>query len=385
MSPLRRSPPANLYKNMKAKALLALAFAPVLSAQIVYIGAYTNVPNSKGINAFRFDAATGNLAPLGLMSETVSPSFLALAPNGKFLYAVNETDTFSGKPGGAVSSFSLDRATGKLTFLNQVASQGAAPCHIVIDPTGKAAIVANYNGGNFSSFPILPDGKLADAASVMQDTGTGPNHARQAGPHAHQTVISGNLVLGADLGTDHLQLFHLDAASARLTPATPDFAAVTPGFGPRHMAISADKKFIYVLSEMTAAVAVMEYDAVKGPGKLISTVSALPADFHGSNTAAEITLDAKGRTLYTSNRGHDSIAVFSVDSKSGAIKLTANVKTGGRTPRHFTLDPTGKFLLVANQDTNNIVVFRVDQATGALTPTGNTVTTGAPVDILFLK
>ncbi len=365
--------------------MLALAFAPSLSAQIVYIGAYTNVPESKGINAYRFDPATGKLSPLGLMAETTSPSFLAIAPNGRFLYAVNETDTFGGKPGGAVSAFSIDRGTGKLTFLNQVASKGAAPCHIVIDPTGKAAIVANYNGGNFSSFPILADGKLGEAASVMQDTGTGPNHERQQGPHAHQVVIADNLILGADLGIDHIQLFHLNPATAILTAATPAFAGVDPGFGPRHMALSKDKKFIYVLSEMKASVAVMDYDPVKGPGKVLATVSALPADFKGSNTAAEITLDGKGKTLYTSNRGHDSIAVFSVDTKTGMLKLTANVKTGGRTPRHFTLDPTGKYLLAANQDSNSIVIFKVDQNTGALTPTGDSVTTGAPVDIVFLK
>jgi len=371
---------------MKALLPLALALSPLLSAQIVYVGAYTNTPASpKGIVAYRFDASTGKLAPLGLMAETTSPSFLALAPNGKFLYAVNETDQFEGKPGGAVSAFSIDRTTGKLTFLNQVASKGAAPCHIVIDPTGKAALVANYNGGNFASFPILADGKIGEAASVMQDSGTGPDKARQAGPHAHEMLIQDKLVLGADLGTDHVQLFHLDAAKATLTAASPAFAATAPGFGPRHLVISPDKKFVFVLSEMKSAVETMEYDAVKGPGKILSTASALPGDYKGSTTAAEIMLNAKGTTLYSSNRGHDSIAVFSVDAKTGAMKLTANVPTGGKTPRNFTLDPTGKFLLAANQDSNNIVIFKVDQATGALTPTGDSVTTGAPVDLLFLK
>ena len=371
----------------KLLVVLALALAPVLSAQIFYVGSYTNPgSNSKGISAFRFDAAAGKLTPLGLMAETPSPSFLAIAPNGKFLYAVNETDTFQGKPGGAVSAFSIDRASGKLTFLNQVASKGAAPCHIVIDPTGKAALVANYNGGNFSTFPILANGKLGEAASVMQDTGTGPNKERQEGPHAHQMVIADSLVLGADLGNDHLQLFHLDAATAKLTAATPAFASADPGFGPRHMAISQDKRFIYVLSEMKAAVATMSYDPVKGPGKVLATVSALPADYKGTgNTAAEIMLDSKGRTLYTSNRGHDSIAVFSVDAKTGTLKLKANVKSGGHTPRFFTLDPTGRYLLAANQDSGNITVFRVDPNTGGLTPSGEVAQTGAPVDIEFLK
>jgi len=370
---------------MKALAIIALALAPMLSAQIVYVGAYTNVPGSKGINAFRFDAATGKLTPLGLMAEASSPSFLAIAPNGKFLYAVNETNSFDGKPAGGVSAFSIDRATGKLTLLNQVSSKGAGPCHIAIDFSGKAALVANYNGGNFASFPILADGKLGEAATVVQDTGSGANKARQAGPHAHQMVIADKLVLGNDLGTDHIQLFHLDAATATLTASTPAFAATDPGFGPRHLAISNDKKYVYVLSEIKSSVATMDYDPVKGPGKVLATVSALPADFKGSSTAAEIMLDKKGRTLYTSNRGHDSIAVFSVEPKTGTLKLTANVSSGGRTPRYFTLDPTGRYLLAANQDSNNIVVFKVDPNTGALTPSGEVVSTGAPVCIVFLK
>ncbi len=371
---------------MKVLAMLAFAFAPLLPAQIVYVGSYTNVPDSKGINAFRFDPATGKLAPLGLMAETTSPSFLTIAPNGQFLYAVNETPTFGGKPGGAVSAFAIDRTTGKLRLLNQVASKGADPCHIVIDSTGKAALVANYTGGSFTSFPILADGKLGEAASVMQGQGAGPNKERQAGPHAHEMLIVNQLVLGADLGTDHVQLFHLDPATAKLTAADPAFAATPPGFGPRHLVVSPDKKFAYVLSELQASVAVMDYDVVKGPGKVLSVVSGLPADYKGTgNSAAEIMLDGKGRTLYTSNRGHNSIAVFSVDGKTGTVKLTANVPTGGKTPRFFTLDPSGKFLLVANQDSNNITVFKVNPATGALMPTGELATTGAPVDLVFLK
>src|SRR6185437_4900779 len=183
---------------MKFTAFLALALAPVLSAQIVYVGAYTNTPGAaKGINAYRLDAATGKLTSLGLMAETTSPSFLAIAPNGKFLYAVNETDTMNGKPGGAVSAFSIDRATGKLTFLNQVESKGTSPCHIAIDPSGKAAVVANYTSATFASFPILADGKIGKAATVIHDAGKGPNKDRQEGPHAHEMVIADNLVLGA--------------------------------------------------------------------------------------------------------------------------------------------------------------------------------------------
>ena len=245
--------------------------------------------------------------------------------------------------------------------------------------------MANYNSGDFSSFPIRSDGRLGEAASVMQDTGSGPNKARQAGPHAHEMVIAGPLVLGADLGLDHIQIFHLDPAKATLTPADPPFAATAPGFGPRHMLISPDRKFIYVLSEMQSSVATMSYNLAKGPGKVLSTVSALPPGFKGMSTGAEIMLDRTGKTLYTSNRGDNSIAVFSVDAKTGKLKLTADVPTGGKTPRYFTLDPSGRFLLAANQDSNNITVLKVDPETGALTATGESVSTGAPVDILFVK
>jgi 6-phosphogluconolactonase len=370
---------------MKTLAVFALAFAPALAAQVFYVGAYTKVPDSKGIKAFRFEAATGKITPLGLMAETSSPSFLAIAPNGRFLYAVNELDSFQGKPGGAISAFSIDRVKDKLTFLNQVASMGAAPCHIVIDPSGKAALAANYSGGSFSSFPILADGKLGEAASVIQDSGNDPNRPRPARPHAHEMVIADKLVLGADLGLDRIQLFRLDAARATLTPADPPFATTDPGFGPRHMVISRDKKFIYVLSETQSSVATMSYNPVKGPGKVLAKISTLPADFKGKSAGAEIMLAKNGKTLYASNRGHDSIAVFSVEGKTGTLKLTANVPTGGRTPRYFTLDPSGHFLLAANQDSNNITVLKVDPDNGALTLTGEEVNTGAPVDIVFLK
>ncbi len=311
------------------KTLLVLVLASALPAQILYVGSYTG-PNSKGITAFRFDASTGKLSSMGLMAQTESPSFLAIHPSGKFLYAVNETDSYKGKPGGAITAFAIDPANGKLTKLNQVASKGAAPCHIEIDVSGRVALVANYNGGNFASFPILPDGKLGEAVTVIQDKGKGPNKDRQEGPHAHQMVIADNLVLGADLGTDHIQLFHVEPSSAVLTPANPPFAATDPGFGPRHMVISNDKKHVYVLSELKSSVATMEYDPVRGPGKVISTVSALPSGFKGETTAAEIMLDKSGHTLYTSNRGHDSIAVFAVDPKTGVPSLTANVSSGGK-------------------------------------------------------
>jgi 6-phosphogluconolactonase len=198
-------------------------------------------------------------------------------------------------------------------------------------------------------------------------------------------VIADKLVLAADLGIDHIQLFHLDTAKAVLSPAEPPFVATAPGFGPRHMVISPDKKFLFVVSEIKGEVETHAYDPAKGPGKILSTAAGVPADFKGQNTAAEIMLNAKGTTLYTSNRGHDSIAVFSVDRKTGALKLTANVPSGGKNPRYFTLDPTGKFMLVTNQDSNNIVIYKVDQNTGAITATGDTVSSGAPVDLAFLK
>ena len=368
--------------------LSALTLAPLLSAQILYVGTYTQPQSSaKGIYAYRFDAKTGKLADLGLMAETPNPTFLAVHPNGKYLYAINEINTFQGKQAGSVVAYSIDRATGKLTLLNQVSSGGPGPCHLIVDATGKTLLVANYAGGSFASFPIMPDGKLGEAASFVQDRGSSVNKSRQSEPHAHSVNLpkSNKFMLGADLGTDKVMIFKLDAANGKIAAGDPPSASVKPGSGPRHMAIAPDQKHVYVVNEMGSAVTTFEYDANTAAMKEIDMVSTLPADFKGQSTCAEIAVDARGRFVYASNRGHDSIAVFAVDAKTGKLTLIQNQSSGGAIPRSFTLDPSGNWLIAGNQNTNNLAILKVDRKTGKLTATGDKLDLGAPVTFVFVK
>jgi len=378
--------PGYLIHCKSMRLLAAILFAQALSAQIMYVGTYTD-GTSKGVYAYRFDDKTGKAAPMGLMAESANPTFLALHPNGKFLYAVNEVNTFQGKAAGAVTAWSVDHATGKLTLLNQVSSASPGPCHLIVDSTGKTLLVANYAGGSFASFPIGADGKVGEAASFIQEHGSSIDKSRQSEPHGHSVNLPRNdkFMLGADLGTDHVMIFKLDSANAKLTANDPPFASVKPGSGPRHLVIAPDQKHVYVLSEMASSVTTFEFNAETGAMKDIDVESALPADFKGQSTAAEIQIDKSGEHLYTSNRGDDSIAVFEIDKKTAKPKLVQNMSTGGQQPRAFVLDPSGNFLIAGNQKTNTIVVFKVDHATGKLTPAGDKIDLGAPVTFVFLK
>jgi len=373
-------------KLFSALVLAPLFLAHLAMAQIMYVGTYTE-GTSKGIYAYRFDAATGKLASMGLMAETPDPTFLALHPSGKYLYAVNELNTFQGKKTGGVTAYSIDRATGKLTQLNQVSSGGPGPCHLIVDATGKTLMVANYAGGSFASFPIGADGKLGEAASFIQETGSSVDKSRQSEPHAHSVNLPKNnkFMLGADLGTDKIMIFRLDAAHGKITPSDPPSASVKPGSGPRHMVIAPDQKHVYVLSEMGSSVTTFEYNPDTAAMKELDMVSALPAGFKGQSSGAEIAIANNGNFVYASNRGNDSIAVFRVDKKTGKLTLIQNQSTLGKQPRAFALDPTGNYLIAGNQQTNTMATFKVDRNTGMLSPTGDKYDLGAPVTFVFLK
>ena len=351
---------------------------------VVYVGTYTD-KTSKGIYKFQFDAATGKATAPTLAAETSNPSFLALDPNRPFLYAVNEVSEFKGQKSGAVSAFAIDGKTSDLKFLNQVASQGAGPCHLELDKSGKFILVANYDAGNLAVFPVHLDGSLGDAAQVVQHSGHGPNPQRQEGPHAHEIEVSSDnrLALAADLGLDELLVYKFDPVKGSLTPNKTRFAKVEPGAGPRHFVLHPNGKFVYLITEMHSSVDAFRFDATNGTLKEFQTISALPADFKKPNDAAEIAVHPSGKFLYSSNRGHDSIAVFAIDPEKGNLRLLETISTGGKTPRNFAIDPTGAFLLAANQESNNIVVFRIDQKTGKLTPTGEVIDAPSPVCIVF--
>jgi 6-phosphogluconolactonase len=376
--------------------LLALVLLPLFASAapaerpgtyLFYVGTYTEEGSkSKGIYAFRFDAATSDITPLGLAAETTNPSFVALHPNGRFLYAVNEVGNYKGPNSGGVSAFSIDRATGKLTFLNELPSRGADPCYITVDQTGKYVLVANYTGGSVAVFPVLADGKLGEASAFVQHTGHGANPARQEGPHAHSIDLSADnrFAMVDDLGLDELDVYKFDASQGLLTPNSPPFARLDAGAGPRHFVLRPDGKFAYVVAEMGHTVTAFSNDAASGKLRPLQTITTLPKDFTGRNDDAEIRIHPSGKFLYASNRGEDSIVIYAIDKSKGTLKQVGSVPTGGKEPRNFEIDPTGALLLAANQKSDNIVVFRIDQKTGLLTPTGKVLEVSTPVCVKFL-
>jgi len=367
-----------------APAVFAMQKASSKGKFIAYIGTYTG-QKSKGIYAYRFDAASGETEPLGLVAEAQNPTFLAIDPSNRYLYAALEINNFQGKRAGAVAGFAIDAATGKLTAINEVSSGGPGPCFVGVDKTAKNVLAANYGGGSIAVCPIGPDGKLSEATAFIQHTGSSVNPRRQREPHAHSINLSpdGRFAIVADLGLDKLLVYRFDAAKGTLAPNDPPFATLKPGSGPRHFVFHPNGKFAYALTELLNTVVAFSWDAAKGVFTELQTLPSLPADFSGNSSAAEIQVDAAGKFLYASNRGHDSIAVFAVE-KNGTLKSVEHVPTQGKNPRNFRMDPTGAYLFAANQDTDNIVLFRVDGKTGRLTPAGKQLEVGRPVCVKFV-
>jgi 6-phosphogluconolactonase len=347
----------------------------------VYFGTYTDA-KSKGIYVSQFDSATGRLSAPELAAETKNPTFLAVHPSGRYLYAANEVNDAS-----AVSAFAIDAKSGKLTLLNQQTFSGSGACHISVDATGKCLLVANYNSGSIAALPIHDDGSLGEPKTTIQHTGSGANPARQAGPHAHFILPSpdNRFALNCDLGLDKIFVYRLDADAAKLSPGDPPFATVAPGSGPRHLTFSPDGKFVYVINEMASTINAFAYDKKNATMTEVQTISTLPENFSGNNTAAEIAMHPSGKFLYASNRGHDSIALFAVNKKSGKLTFIEHQSTQGRTPRHFAIDPTGHWLFAENQASDSVVVFAINSHTGKLKPTGQSLSIGSPVCAVFVN
>ena len=370
----------------------ALSCVPSLSAKPkgktvrVYFGTYTNTAAaSKGIYLYDLDLTTGALTDTGLTAMTPNPSFLAIAPNRKYLYAVNEIQSYGGGMTGSVTGFAINGKTGALKELNTQASMGTDPCHIQIDATGKNALVANYSSGSDVVLPIGADGRLAPHSSVMQHTGSSANASRQEGPHAHSiyTDATGKFALSCDLGTDKIYVYRWDAKQSKLIPNDFSAATVPPGSGPRHLALSANRRFAYVVNEILSTITAFEWNEKTGELATIQSVPTLPADFTGHSTTAEIALAPNGRFLYASNRGHDSLAIFSVNPETGLLHSVGWQSTQGKTPRSFAINASGNFLIAANQDSDSVATYRITPETGLLTPIGSLIHIPAPVCVLF--
>jgi len=314
------------------------------------------------------------------VAEIPNPSYLALDPTLTHLYSVNEmTD-------GAVSAFAINQSNGMLTFINMMPTNGQDTTHLSVQPSGQYLFAASYTSGNFQVFPINSDGSIGNMTDNFQSVGngTGPNPARQEGPHAHQILedLDGNHVFGVDLGADKLNVWNLDPGTGTLNPNTVPFAGIASGSGPRHMAFHPDRQHAYVLSELVSAVTVFNYDPVRAAFIWHQTISALPPDFTGTNTAAEIRVHPSGRFLYTTNRGHNSVAIFEVEQETGELEVIGWESTRGEWPRGMNIDPSGTFLYAANQNTDNIAVFRIHPSNGRLR-FGTLVNTPTPVDVEF--
>jgi 6-phosphogluconolactonase len=352
----------------------------------VYVGTYTDQPlgRAEGIGIFRFDPESGALSPVDTLAGVSNPSFLALAGDGetlyageRFLYAVNE------RRDGMVSAFTRDAGSGALTYLNSQSSAGADPCFVSVDASGRFVLTANYSSGTVAVFPISDDGSLEPASSVVQHEGSSVNEKRQAGPHAHMIAPApeGRFILASDLGTDHVEVYELNGASGTLLNV--GSIALAPGAGPRHFAFGRDGSTLYVLNELDSTLSVFDWNGESGQATHRQTAPTLPNDFDGESTCAHVVVSPDGRFVYGSNRGHDSIAIWSVDAASGEISLVGHESTRGKEPRNFAIDPSGRWLLAANQHSDTIVTFERDMERGTLKPTRSEISTPTPVCIVF--
>jgi 6-phosphogluconolactonase len=363
---------------------LAALAAPSMMPLHVYIGTYTG-PKSQGIYVSQFDPLNGRLSAPQLAAELKNTSFLAVAPTGKYLYAVEEVGESADKSTGYVAALRISDGSGKLELLNKRSSGGSGPCHLAFDAARKCVLTANYGSGSISILPVNSDGSLGEPSATIQHQGSSVNPERQTGPHAHFicTDPASRFVLACDLGLDKVLVYRLDPSTLFLTPNDPPAISMKPGSGPRHLVFHPNGRFVYVINEMRSTLTVCSYDPWKGALNTLQSVSTLPPSFKGHNTCAEVQVHPSGKFLYASNRGHDSLALFSIDPDSALLTSLGHQFVEGKTPRHFTLDPTGAWLLAENQDSNNIVVFRVDTGTGKLAATGNAIEVGSPACAVF--
>lgn len=375
-------------KRFIATACSLLALLPGLAPArefLVFFGTYTGA-KSKGIYVSRFDSGIGQLTAPQLAAETRSPSFLALHPNGRILYAVGESSTVGDTGQGGVTAFAIEPG-GKLKALNTQPAGGSGPCHLALDAKGRFVFTANYGSGSVAALPILADGSLAAPAATVQHVGASVNPQRQAGPHAHCVNLSPDqrFLLACDLGLDKLMVYRVGENQSALTENDPPFCKLAPGTGPRHLAFGRSGKFVYVVNEMGSSVTVLTYDARHGTLNETQTTSTLPEKWSGNSACAEIAVHPSGEFVYASNRGHDSIAVFAVNRKSGELSLVEHAATRGKTPRHFALDPSGDWLLAENQGSDSVVVFKVNPRSGSLTATGEKIEVPSPVCAVFVR
>jgi 6-phosphogluconolactonase len=350
---------------------------------LVYVGTL-GTGSGKGIYVFRLQTRNLDvsqnitLVPLGMAAETPNPGFIELDAKRRLVFAANDIHEFEGKPSGAVSAFAVDAATGRLKLLSQRPSMGKAPCFVTLDRDGRNLLVANCLAGSVAVLPVAADGKLGAATDVVQHPGTGP--------HTHGLAVSpdNRFAFACDMGLDRVMAYRFDAAKGKLTPASPAMIPLKAGSGPRHMVFRPDGKFAYVLSSKSSSVSAYGYDAKTGVLKELQTASTLPPSWEGTNSAAELAVHPSGKWLYVSNRGHNSVVLFTIDPDQGTLTFVEEQGTGGKTPRHFGIEPSAKHLAIGNQESNTVLVCRIDAGNGRLKPSGVFAQVPSPACVKFL-
>ena len=369
-----------------------------------YVGTYSSpqgpegaMGRGQGIYLFEMDPATGTLVQREMFPNDSNPAWLAFDPSRTHLYSANEITNFQGTGSGSVSAYSIDRASGHLTLLNTVSSEGAGPAHLSVHPSGRFVLVANYHGGTVAVLPIKASGELGVATDVHHDNGMiGSPHAASAPagsfaisghdrPHAHmiQSDPAGKFVMASDLGLDQIFIWKFDAENGKLTPGNPASILLPSGDGPRHFTFHPSGRWFYSLQEEGSTLVTYDYDPAMGRLKEKQTVSTLPGGFKGTNFTSEIMISSDAKFIYAANRLHDSIAWFSI-SAEGTLTLAGEEWTRGDYPRSFNIDPTGNYLYSCNQRADAITTYRINRKTGALKFTGQYTPVGTPGIIIFL-
>jgi len=362
-------------------ALPFLLFPGSSKENYLIVGTYTG-GKSEGIYVYKFNSEDGSYKEVS-HAKTSNPSFVAVSPDEKYVYAVHE-DARNGQ-GGEISAFSFDKEKGTLTLINQQPSEGDHPCYVEVDKTGKWVFAGNYSSGSLSVLPVNADGSLGAAATHITHTGSGPNKERQEKPHVHCTKISpdNKWLYVPDLGIDKVMIYAFDEATGKLTPGSQAFAKSQPGAGPRHITFHPNGKYAYLVEELTGHVVVYQYQ--NGQLKLWQRTSSLPRGQEGYAGSADIHVSPDGKFLYATNRGDfNNIAIFKIDKNNGRASILGFQPTSGKTPRNFNFDPSGNYLLVGNQETDEIVIFKRNKKSGLLTDTGKRIEVGKPVCLKWI-
>jgi 6-phosphogluconolactonase len=364
-------------------SILVFMSANNLFAQENYllVGTYTSTGKSQGIYIYKFNSETGEAIMVSSVS-TSNPSFIAVSPDEKFVYAVHEIDRTN--IGGDVSAFAFDKKTGTLTFINKMPTGGDHPCYVEVDKTGKWVFAANYSGGSLSFFPVNKDGGLGQS-SLIQHTGSGKNPQRQDKPHVHCTLISpdNHWLFVPDLGIDKVMIYGFDEKTGKLTPGKQPYSASESGAGPRHFTFHPNGKYAYLIEELTGHVVAHTFD--NGTLTVLQRLSTI-RDQPGYAGSADIHVSPDGKFLYATNRGDfNTIASYKIDPSTGKLSALENLPTLGNSPRNFSLDPAGNFLLIANQGSDEIVIFKRNKETGMLTDTGKKISVGQPVCLKWVS